>query len=296
MAEQSDEGARTGHAVLDIGETVGALVIYTREALRGIDLEVSPVGSPEQRTHTTVRERQVNGRTIHAALFLALPAGDYDILRAGPNISTVTIAGGTVAEIDWPFSTTAGGAVDHTGLDHRHDGTQSVGTWVSDALLPPRYRNGAAVSSAPMGSAPLHYDDDGQVAWDQLWTDFCDLAMAGGPPHRDEVLTPVAPAAVAADPDGYARVVAEIERGLRLVTGLRTVRGDAPGWVGLNCEDGSMARWLAHAITVENVVVRRVESLLYLPAGPGYRLDKEIKNVITVVAKTHHYWLEHRDG
>jgi len=31
-----------------------------------------------------------------------------------------------------------------------------------------------------------------------------------------------------------------------------------------------------------------------LPAGPAFRLDKEIKNVITVVAKTHHYWTEHR--
>ena len=32
---------------------------------------------------------------------------------------------------------------------------------------------------------------------------------------------------------------------------------------------------------------------LYLPAGPSFRLENEIKNVITVVAKTHHYWTEH---
>jgi len=31
----------------------------------------------------------------------------------------------------------------------------------------------------------------------------------------------------------------------------------------------------------------------YLPARPDFKLEKEIKNVITVVAKTHHYLTEH---
>ena len=30
-----------------------------------------------------------------------------------------------------------------------------------------------------------------------------------------------------------------------------------------------------------------------LPASPAFRLEKEIKNVITVIAKTSHYWLDH---
>ena len=33
--------------------------------------------------------------------------------------------------------------------------------------------------------------------------------------------------------------------------------------------------------------------LLDLPAGPAYRVEKEIKNVITVIAKTCHYWMGH---
>jgi hypothetical protein len=32
---------------------------------------------------------------------------------------------------------------------------------------------------------------------------------------------------------------------------------------------------------------------LNLPVGPAYTLEKEIKNVITVVAKTSHYWFGH---
>ena len=57
-------------------------------------------------------------------------------------------------------------------------------------ILPPRYRQGQLASAAPMGAAPLRYTAEGQVAWDQMWTGFCDLALAGGPRHRDTVLEP----------------------------------------------------------------------------------------------------------
>src|SRR6185436_2201460 len=51
-------------------------------------------------------------------------------------------------------------------------------------LLPEEYRDSyEAMQPKPMGSAPLKYDADGHVAWDQIWGSFCDLAMAGGPPH-----------------------------------------------------------------------------------------------------------------
>ena len=33
--------------------------------------------------------------------------------------------------------------------------------------------------------------------------------------------------------------------------------------------------------------------MLLIPASAGYRLEDEVKSVITVVAKTHHYWLAH---
>jgi sirohydrochlorin cobaltochelatase len=79
-----------------------------------------------------------------------------------------------------------------------------------------------------------------------------------------------------------------------MVVELPIVRSEIPGWVGLHCDDVEMARWLLRAIAMENVSVRREGAVLYLPAAPGYCLDKEIKNVITVVAKTYHYWCEHR--
>ena len=96
-----------------------------------------------------------------------------------------------------------------------------------------------------------------------------------------------------ADQANYVRVVAEIERGLRLVTGLPIVHTEQLGWVGVQCYDEQMALWLLRAIIVENVCVRREGDKLFLPAGPDFQLEKEIKNVITVLAKTHHYWIEH---
>lgn len=53
------------------------------------------------------------------------------------------------------------------------------------------------------------------------------------------------------------------------------------------------AAWLQLAITAENVSVRRRGSVLDLPAGPGFRVEKEIKNVVVALAKSHHYWDDH---
>jgi len=281
-AEGDPKRVSSGHTVLDIGQNVGALIIYTGEELRGEEIEVSPKGNDVQRTHTAVLERRSNGNTVFAALFLALEERDYTIWSI-PGQS-VTIAGGSVAEVDWRGMQVA--LAPKLYLPHRHDQAMLD-------ILPPRYRNGKTVSAAPMGTARMRYTEDGLVAWDQMWTGFCDLALAGGPPHRDSLLEPVLPEELRADQDGYERVVAEIERGLHLVTGLSAVRSKSPGWVGLDCEDEQAALWLLRAIVVENICVRREGTVLFLPAGPAFRLEKEIKNVITVVAKTHHYWTEH---
>ena len=149
------------------------------------------------------------------------------------------------------------------------------------------------VCPLPMSSAPMRYEQDGSIAWDQMWTDFCDLAALGGPPHRGTLLEPVALTEIVADPAGYHAALAEIERGLRLVAGLPGVQSSLPGWTGLACENETMAIWLQKAILAENVSVRRQRQVIYLPVGPRFRLKEEVKNVITAVAKTHHYWQEH---
>ena len=74
---------------------------------------------------------------------------------------------------------------------------------------------------------------------------------------------------------------------------LDVVLDGPPGWIGVACHSEAMAIWLLRAIVVENVIARREGVVLYLPAGPGFTLDGEIKNVVTAIAKTYHYWIEH---
>src|SRR5579884_1752456 len=100
MTEQYVDRVHTGHAVLDIGDDVGALIVYTGPELRGKEIEVTPKGG-SRRTHTDVLERRVGARPMFAALFLALPEGDYDLWRRQVRTGEARVTGGTVAEVDW---------------------------------------------------------------------------------------------------------------------------------------------------------------------------------------------------
>lgn len=100
MAEQHVDRVHPETVVLDIGEDIGALVIYTGAELRGREIEVSPRGVAT-RVHVEVLERRIDDRPIFAAVFPGLRAGDYDIWEKARNPNTVTIVGGKVATIDW---------------------------------------------------------------------------------------------------------------------------------------------------------------------------------------------------
>ncbi len=100
--EQQDTHVHTEYAVIDIGEDVGALIIYCQPELRGREIEVSPRESAWLRTHTAVLERRASNQPVFAALFLELPVGDYMIWgNSGEPVGEVTISGGEIAEIDW---------------------------------------------------------------------------------------------------------------------------------------------------------------------------------------------------
>ncbi len=162
-----------------------------------------------------------------------------------------------------------------------------------EELLPPQYKDGNTASTIPMAAADLVYDAQGNVAWNSIWEDFCDLALAGGPAHRDTLLVPPSPTEVEANRTGYANTLREIERGLIMTTNCEIVQSTTPGWIGMQCHSEDMAVWLLRAIIAENVLARRENNVLMLPAGPDFTVAGEIKNVVTVVAKSFHYWTEH---
>ena len=111
-------------------------------------------------------------------------------------------------------------------------------------LLPEEYRDSYEdVQPSSMGSAALKYDADGQVAWDEMWGSFCDLAMAGGPPHKGTLLEPGNEADIDAQFGRYDAAAEEICRGIRMVTGLRSYISPTPGWVSRDVSTAT--RWPA---------------------------------------------------
>src|SRR3984957_5446163 len=104
------------------------------------------------------------------------------------------------------------------------------------AILPMEYQDCYEdVQPVSMGSAALKYESDGKVAWNDIWATFCDLAMAGGPPHKGTLLESGSQAEIDAKPDEYRQVIEEIIRGVNMVTNLSAAPSPALGWVRMDC-------------------------------------------------------------
>jgi hypothetical protein len=102
VTESSLGPSGPGSVVLDIGGDVGALIIVTPARMAGEEIHVSPLRDPAGRTHSVVRERQLGPASCHAAVYPALPAGDYTIWRdAGSPAATVRIDGGAATSYRW---------------------------------------------------------------------------------------------------------------------------------------------------------------------------------------------------
>lgn len=149
-----------------------------------------------------------------------------------------------------------------------------------------------ADNAAPMSSAPFVYGEDGRPDWSTMWQTFCELALYGGPPHRGDDEAIEAPEALQTATTPEFDAVAEIRRGIWETTGLFS-EPEEPGWLAVSCSSRKMAAWMCAAIILENVEARLDDERLLVPASAEYTLENQVKSVITVVAKTHHYWTAH---
>jgi hypothetical protein len=105
-----------GTVTLNIGEGIGALVIYTPGRLHGHEIEVSPVTDPAHRTHAAVRARYVSGGVVWSVVIDSLEAGRYVVWQDPVTpLGEVDIPGGMVAEFTWPEGA---GAAAPTQSDH----------------------------------------------------------------------------------------------------------------------------------------------------------------------------------
>jgi len=92
--------SRPEHVMLDLGPGVGALVLHTDADRHGVEIEISPSGSDDRRSHKQVHERPAGGRPRYAAVFDRLPAGEYTLWLDGrPLRREVAVAGAAVTDI-----------------------------------------------------------------------------------------------------------------------------------------------------------------------------------------------------
>jgi hypothetical protein len=83
--------------ILDIGQDIGALIIRASIDRDQAEVEISPVGGEQPRTHNIVRRREAPSGAVYAAVFPSVPVGDYVVWRdAATPAGTVTVLGGRV--------------------------------------------------------------------------------------------------------------------------------------------------------------------------------------------------------
>jgi hypothetical protein len=92
----------TEHVVLEIGSDLGALIVYTDPALLHTEIEISPAGEDERRSHKDVLERVVGARSLYAAVFDRLPQGTYTLWHDDTaRTRDAAVGQETIAEVDW---------------------------------------------------------------------------------------------------------------------------------------------------------------------------------------------------
>jgi hypothetical protein len=90
------------YVVLDIGGECGALILHTDPEMHGVEVEISPRGRDDDRSHKEVLERNINGRPAYTAVFESLECGEYTLWTYGePRARGVRVEAGGIAEIDW---------------------------------------------------------------------------------------------------------------------------------------------------------------------------------------------------
>jgi hypothetical protein len=118
MAEPVLGPSSAGSVVLELGDTVGVLVLEATAELNGREIEISPVGHDDyddhdhahgdghahaHRTHSMVRERGTAAGKSYAAVYPGLAVGAYTVWRDQDTpVGTVTIDGGRVTRYRWP--------------------------------------------------------------------------------------------------------------------------------------------------------------------------------------------------
>jgi hypothetical protein len=86
--------------VLDIGDDIGALVLYAEESCLGMEIDLTPAGAARSHhLHTMIRRRRAVDREFIAGVYPELVEGTYTVWGIdGLPLGDVIIEGGRVSE------------------------------------------------------------------------------------------------------------------------------------------------------------------------------------------------------
>jgi hypothetical protein len=105
-AVEQPPGASEGAVFVEVGDGVGAAVIYTKPNLEGAELEIRQASEEWRGVHTAVRERRSAGVVQFAAVFGSLAEGNWQLRIRGSDdphpALAVKVTGGSVIEAAWP--------------------------------------------------------------------------------------------------------------------------------------------------------------------------------------------------
>jgi hypothetical protein len=103
MEDHSHAGQ--GPVLLDIGGTVGALIVHMPVTMAGDEIELIPDDAGDQPPrHVAVVARPARTRVSLTAVFPDVPEGTYALHRrpGGPVRLRATVTGGQITEARWP--------------------------------------------------------------------------------------------------------------------------------------------------------------------------------------------------
>lgn len=92
---------RSQPVVLDLGDGIGALIVYTGPELLGVEVEISPAGDDTTRQHKQVLQRTMGTEVVNVLVYDNLAEGEYTLWRGETPTRGVHVAGGSVAELSW---------------------------------------------------------------------------------------------------------------------------------------------------------------------------------------------------
>lgn len=100
MSEPRPGESQPGSVVLDIGGSVGALLVHAPQDAAGAEIHVHGISSGTTSTHALVRARQLPEGVRFAAVFPGLTAGAYQLLGPGGDGGCeISVTGGRVTEV-----------------------------------------------------------------------------------------------------------------------------------------------------------------------------------------------------